>query len=68
MKNKSSIKGNGNQNIQGNKKSQISIGNKHESKPSGKFWVVAGVVIAFVALLVQAIIGWDVLIKWFYAK
>lgn len=69
MKNENKIKGDGNVNIQGVSKSQISVGDKTttESKVN-KLWIILPVVIALVGLIVQILIGWKELINWFYAK
>lgn len=68
MTNKTSIKGDNNVSISDIKNSKVSVGNKTTFKPDGKFWVIFGVAIAFVALVIQVIVGWEEIIKWIYAK
>lgn len=68
MTNRTTIKGNKNVSISDVKNSKVSIGNKSSFKPDGKFWVIAGVTIALIALVLQVVVGWDEIIKWIYAK
>jgi hypothetical protein len=68
MENKTKIKGDKNISISDVKNSTVSVGNKTKPISSGKFWVITGVFIAVIALLLQAIVGWDEIIKWFNAK
>lgn len=68
MTNKTNIKGDNNINLSGIKSSKVSIGGTAKPNSNGKFWVIAGVIVAVVAVLLQIIIGWQQIIEWIYAR
>lgn len=67
MKNKSNITGNNNINVQGLKNSTVST-NPKQNMTSNKLWIIIPIFIAFIALIVQVLVGWEQLIPWFNAK